>query len=94
MPLTRANDRYLSDANDVQFLMQDGWLEVICRVDHKTLSRFGRSVGVADSLDVFKTFREVIECAASTKYDRTRRRRYEVVTITHADLRANDRLQK
>jgi hypothetical protein len=86
MPLTRANDRYISDANTVQFLMQSGWVEVICRVNHRTLSRFGRSVGLAGSLEVFKAYREVIEHAASDRYDRTRRRRYEVVTVTSDDL--------
>jgi len=86
MPLKRASDRYLSDADDVRFLMQDGWVETLCRIENKTLSRFGRTVEMTGPRAIFKAYRDVFEHAASDKYDRTSRLVYEVVTITATDL--------
>lgn len=90
MPLTRANDRYTSGTDGIHFLMQDGPMEVICRITVEALFQLGRTIGLSEPSEVFETGRTVIERAASNKYDRTNRRPYEVVTITTDDLTRDD----
>ena len=87
MPLTRAIDNYLS-GDDIRFLMQDGEFEFPCCVSLQALSVLGHSVGLRDPVEVFVTYREEIERAASSKYDGTERRAYEIVTLTKDDLSA------
>ena len=86
MPLTRANDRYTG----INFLMRDGPIEVICHIDLETMSQFGRTIGFSETIEIFETGRATIERAATTKYDRTSRRPYEVVTVTAGDLGLGD----
>ena len=90
MPLTRASDRYTSGVDGINFLMRDGSIEVICRIDLETLSQFGRTIGLSETIEIFETGRATIERAAATKYDRTSRRPYEVVTVTAGDLGLGD----
>jgi hypothetical protein len=90
MPLTRASDQYTSSVDGINFLMRDGPIEVICQIDLETLSQFGSTIGLSGTIEIFETGRATIERAASTKYDRTSRRPYEVVTITADDLGLGD----
>jgi hypothetical protein len=90
MPLTRANDRYTSDVQGVNFLMQDGPAEIICRISLETLSRLGRMTGLTEPIEIFENSRETIERAASNKYDRTSRLPYEVMTVAADDLGLGD----
>jgi hypothetical protein len=87
MPLTRARDNCVSGPDGVRFLMQDGSLEVPCRISHETLSGFGVTVGLSEVGEIFLLYRGRIELTASAKYDRTSRREYEVVTVTVDDLK-------
>jgi len=86
MPLKRANSRFLSDAENVRFLMQEGWVEMLCQIDFKTLSLFGRAIGLSGPLEIFEAHRDRFERAASDKYDRTTRHVYEVITVAATDL--------
>jgi Protein of unknown function (DUF1488) len=86
MPLTRARENYTVRADGIQFLMRDGPFEVICEIDLATLSRFGNTTGLTETVEVFQRDRATIERAASDKYDRTRRQDYEIVTVSTEDL--------
>jgi hypothetical protein len=90
MPLTRASERYSSGVDGINFLMQDGPMEVICRITVEALSQLGRTIGLSEPSEIFETARATIERAASNKYDRTSRRPYEVVTVTTDDLTLDD----
>jgi Protein of unknown function (DUF1488) len=90
MPLTRAQERYTFRVDGIHFLMQDGPMEVVCRITVEALSQFGRTIGLTESNEILETGRDAIERAASNKYDRTRRRPYEVVTVTTDDLGLDD----
>jgi hypothetical protein len=69
MALTRAKEDYLLTAGDgIRFLMQDGRIEVPCRVSHEALTDRGAHTGLGQE-DVFLAYREDIEQAASDKYD-------------------------
>jgi Protein of unknown function (DUF1488) len=87
MPLTRARDNYLPGPDGVRFLMQDGPLEVPCRISHETLSDFGGTVGLNEVAEIFLLYRDRIDRAASAKYDRSSRREHDVVTVTLDDLK-------
>jgi hypothetical protein len=86
MPLTGAPGKYTVRRDGIYFLMLDGRLEVICRIDLQTLSQFGRTIGLAGPTEIFETGRDRIERAASNKYDQTTRVPYEVLTVTIKDL--------
>jgi hypothetical protein len=90
VPLTRAQDNYISGPDSLRFLMRDGPREVLCRISRETLSdlRAGE-----EGADVFEVCRGEIEQAASNKYDRTSRRDYEIVTVTGHDLALAKALQ-
>ena len=90
MPLTRASDRYTSGVDGIHFLMQDGPMEVVCRITVEALFQLGRTIGLSEPSEVFETGRAAIERAASNKYHRTSRRPYEVVTVTADDLTLDD----
>jgi Protein of unknown function (DUF1488) len=90
MPLTRASERYTLREDGINFLMQDGPIEVVCQIVLEALSQLGRAIGLTEPIDIFETGRDAIERAASDKYDRTTRRPYEVVTITSDDLDLGD----
>ena len=90
MLLTRADDRYTSRLDGVNFLMHDGQIEVVCRIDLETLSQFGRTIGLSETIEIFETSRATIERAASNKYDRTSRHPYEVATVAAGDLGIED----
>jgi Protein of unknown function (DUF1488) len=90
MPLTRARDNYTLRTDGIYFLMQEGPLEVMCRIDLLTLSQIGTTIGMSETTEIFETGRTTIERAASNKYDRTSRRPYEVVTVTADDLGFDD----
>jgi hypothetical protein len=70
--------------------MQDGPMEVVCRITLEALSQFGRTIGLSEPSEIFETGRHAIEHTASDKYDRTSRRPYEAVTITADDLDLGD----
>jgi hypothetical protein len=74
----------------IRFLMQDGPMEVVCRIDLDALCQFGRTIGLSETIEIFETGRTTIERVASNKYDRTSRRLYEVVAITADDLGCDD----
>jgi hypothetical protein len=86
MPLTRARENYTVRADGIWFLMRDGRFDIICHIGLETLSAFGDSKGLMESIEVFDRGRAAIEDAASRKFDRTSRRDYEIVTITTVDL--------
>jgi len=86
MPLTRAQERYTYRVDGVHFLMRDGPIEVICRITVEALSRLGQALGLSEPNEIFEAGRDPIERAARNKYDRTRRRPYEVLIITADDL--------
>jgi hypothetical protein len=86
MPLTRARDNYRVSADGIRFLMRDGPLEIICEIERETLSQIGNTSDVDETVAIFQHDRAMIERAASNKYDRTRRRDYEIISITAADL--------
>jgi hypothetical protein len=88
MPLTRTNDEYISGPDGIRFFMQDGAREVPCRVSLQALSAFGKSVGLSVAVEIFMTYRDKIERAASVIYDRTGRRHYETVGVTADVLRS------
>jgi hypothetical protein len=86
MPLTGAPRKYTVRRDGIYFLMRDGQLEVICRIDFQTLSQFGRTIGPTEPTEIFETGRDRIERAASEKYDQTTRVEYEILTVTIKDL--------
>jgi Protein of unknown function (DUF1488) len=86
MPLTGAARKYTVRRDGIYFLMRDGRLEVICRIDLQTLSQFGRTIDLTEPTEIFETARDRIEHAASRKYDQTTRVPYEVLTVTIKDL--------
>ena len=69
MPLTQAKEEYFSDLQGIRFLMQDGNKEVPCRISHEALIDRGRATDLNET-QVFDTYRDEIEQAASDKYDR------------------------
>jgi hypothetical protein len=68
--------------------MQDGSFEFPCRIDFQALLAFGRLVGVDSQIEVFVAYRDQIERATSSKYDRTERCDYEIVTVAADDFQA------
>jgi Protein of unknown function (DUF1488) len=74
----------------IHFLMQDGPIEVICRITVEALSQLGQALGLSEPNEIFAAGRDAIEHAASHKYDRTSRRSYEVLIITADDLSLGD----
>jgi hypothetical protein len=86
MPLTRASETYTLREDGIYFLMQDGPEEVVCQITLEALSKLGRTTGLVGPTEIFETRRDTIERAAGSKYDRTSRRPYEVVTVTADDL--------
>jgi hypothetical protein len=65
--------------------MQDGPIEVVCRITVEALTQLGETLGLSEPYEIFEAGRDAIERAASNKYDRTNRRPYEVLTITADD---------
>jgi hypothetical protein len=86
MPLTRASETYTLREDGIYFLMQDGPQEIVCQITLEALSKLGRTTGLIGPTEIFETGRDTIERAAGSKYDRTSRRSYEVVTVTADDL--------
>jgi hypothetical protein len=70
--------------------MLDGPMKVVCEISRETLTRLGRVMGLTELSRIFETGREAIERAASDKYDRTTRVRYEVLILTIEDLDLGD----
>jgi hypothetical protein len=70
MPLIRFNEHYLVQ-DGVRFLMtEDGERPVACRVSHGALHDLATKVGFSGSDgDIFETYRNLIEQAASDVYD-------------------------
>jgi hypothetical protein len=70
MPLIRFNEHYLVQ-DGVRFLMtEDGKRPVACRVSHGALHDLAAKVGFPGSDDdIFETYRNLIEQAASDVYD-------------------------
>ena len=70
MPLIRFNEHYLVQ-DGVRFLMtEDGERQVACRVSHGALHDLATKVGFSGSDgDIFETYRNLIEQAASDVYD-------------------------
>jgi hypothetical protein len=95
VPLTRAQDNYVSGPDSVRFLMRDGSHEVLCRISCETLSDLAREelVGMREAVEVFEACRSEIERAAGDKYDRSIRHDYEMVTVTADDLALTKALQ-
>ena len=69
MPLTRAGEDFVTTIGGVDFLMEDGNVEVPCRAERKMLrDRFGSDDD--DSVaNAFRANRVEIEQAASDRYD-------------------------
>jgi hypothetical protein len=86
MPLMRSVTRYTVREDGIYFLMQDGPTGVVCEITLEALSQLGRTSGLTEPTEIFKTTRDAIERVAGDKYDRTSRRSYEIVTITADDL--------
>jgi hypothetical protein len=53
MPLTRARDNYTLGVDGIHFLMQDGSVEVECRIALEVLSRFGRTIALSEPSEIF-----------------------------------------
>jgi len=69
MPLTRAGEEFVTTSAGVDFLMEDGNVEVACRATREMLrDRFGSDNDEADA-EAFSDNRIEIEQAASDKYD-------------------------
>ena len=88
MPLTRGKEQVLTTMMGVKFLMRDGDTEVACRADRELLRyRFGSQDREGDE-EAFRLHREVIEQAASDKYDAgmTEAHSDATVVVTDADL--------
>jgi hypothetical protein len=70
MPLKRSEDRVLVSMQGVTFLMADGDTEVPCQVSEELLrDKFESSGERASEEAAFRRNRELIEQAASDKYD-------------------------
>ena len=71
MPLSRGREQILTTANGVEFLMEDGGMEVPCEATLELLAgRFGRRQGTPlAQQEAFLLHRIAIEQAASAKYD-------------------------
>ena len=69
MPLKRGRDEVRVTTRGIEFLMEDGNAEILCRAAREMLrERFGSESDDAD-MEPFKAKRESIEQAASDKYD-------------------------
>jgi hypothetical protein len=66
--------------------MKDGLREVRCHIATDTLVNFGKTADLSGAPLIFAAYIELIERAASEKYDRTTRVDYEILTITADDL--------
>jgi Protein of unknown function (DUF1488) len=86
MPLTRASGQTVFRRNGVRFLMKDGLDEIVCSISNPVLLDFGDTVGISDIPLIFLTYREKIERAASSRYDRSTREPYEILKIGTRDL--------
>jgi len=72
--------------------MQDGQIEVPCRISYEALSGLGSVVGLSEVEEVFVLYRHRIERAASAKYDRaSSRREYEILILAPDDLERKGR---
>lgn len=70
MPLKRGRDQFLTGMDGVTFLMTDSGGEVPCRVSEVLLCDKFESSGQRDGNETaFRLNRELIERAASNKYD-------------------------
>jgi hypothetical protein len=86
MPLTRASERPVLRPDEIRFLMSNGANEVICNISLRVLLALGASVGMTDTRDIFRTYRDQIERAASGKYDRSAREQYEILDVEEGDF--------
>ena len=70
MPLERGKDEVLISIDGVTFLMTDGGTEVPCRASEELLrDKFGSNGERGGNDAAFRLNRELIEQAASNKYD-------------------------
>ena len=87
MPLSRGKEQILTTANGVEFLMQDGGMEVPCEATPELLAgRFGSEGTLLAQQEAFLVNRIAIEQAASAKYDAGELNLDRVIVVTAKDM--------